>query len=416
MHRLTVFRYWSDVSPNALRLMMAVMILSALMMGVSGVTRVLFILRLGLGTEFFGIYNAFGAIGYMVMALPAGMLSAHLGLKRSMLLGVFVAMVGFILAPLVEYVPRVWWAPYLLSTQLLSAGGFAIFSVNASPAIMAATGPENRSKTYGMYSASRNLGTLVGMLVGGILPTMLATHLAVSLDTTEPYRLAMLGTAFCTVFSLWAVTRFRDVKEVKTQQPREAWDGFPVLPMSLIVVFVIFSQGAVAVCHSFCNAYMDEQLHLSVQFIGTLGALGQLCAVIIPITVPHLRKSLDNGMLLILSSVGSTLVLVPLFFVEHWLVAGLGRMGIMAMAAVWMPVIQMYQMEMVHHSWRPLAFALLSMALGINYGILSFFGGYIISLWGYPVLFLISCAITLVGSLILLLVMRLPIMRPQYAN
>ncbi len=416
MHRITALRYWSDISPNALRLMIAVMILSALMMGVSGVSRVLFILRLGLGAEFFGIYNAFGAIGYMGMALPAGMLSSHLGLKRSMLLGVAVALLGFMLPPLVEYLPRAWWAVYLLSTQLLSAGGYAIFSVNASPAIMATTGPENRSKTYGMYSSSRNLGTLVGMLVGGALPTMIATHLGVSLDTTEPYRIALLSTSFLTVFSLWAVIRFRDVKEIQSSQTREPRDIFPILPMSLIVVIVIFSQGAVAVCHSFCNAYMDEELRLSPQFIGTLGALGQLCAVMIPITVPHMRKSLDNGMLLILSSVGSALMLVPMFFMEHWLVAGLGRMGIMATSAVWMPVIQMYQMEMVHQSWRPVAFALLSMALGLNYGIISFFGGYIIASWGYPVLFMISCVVTLVGSLILLVVMRRPIMRPQYAN
>ncbi len=416
MHRITAIRYWSNISPNALRLMLAVMILSALMMGVSGVTRVLFILRLELGTEFFGIYNAFGAIGYMGMALPAGMLSARLGLKKSMLLGVSVAMVGFVLAPLVEFTPRTWWVTYLLFTQLCAAGGFAIFSVNASPAIMATTGPDNRSKTYGLYSASRNCGTLVGMLIGGVLPTILATYLEASLDTTEPYRIALLGTSFCTVFSLWAVTRFRDVRDVPSQAHGSAPDVFPVLPMSLIVMFVIFSQGAVAVCHSFCNAYMDEQLQLSPQFIGTLGALGQLCAVIIPIAVPRLRQRWDNGTLLIFASLGSALMLVPLFFLEHWLVAGLGRMGVMAMAAIWMPVIQIYQMEMVPQSRRPLAFALLSMALGINYGILSFFGGYIITLWSYSILFLVSCIITLVGSLILLLVMRRPVMQPQYAH
>lgn len=414
--RAAALRFWSDVNPNALRLIAATMIMSLLMMGVSSVTRTLFILRLGLGTEFFGIYNSFGALGYMGMSLMAGMLSSRLGLKKSMLLGLAVFTVGFVLSSLVESVPRPAWAAYALITQLVSAGGFAIFSVNASPAIMSTTGPGNRSKTYGMLSAARNFGTLVGMLAGGMLPSILAQALTLSLDDTAPYRIALLACTGINAAGIYAVTRFREGEDTEQDQQFTPREVFPVLPISLILIYVIFSQGAIAVCHSFCNAYMDEELRLSPQFIGILGALGQLCGVIIPFTMPRLSRHLDNGTLMLLASLGSALILLPLYFAEHWTMAGLARMGLMAMGSLWMPIIQIYQMEMVQRKWRPLAFSLLSVALGINYGTLSFFGGYIITEWGYPSLFLICALLTVAGSLILILIQRLPFMQPKYAN
>ena len=416
MIQSVAFRLWGDVNANARRLIVATMVLSMLMMGISSVTRTLFVLRLGLGPEFFGIYNAFGALGYMGLALPAGMLSARMGLKNSMLLGTVVFAAGFVLSPFVETLPRAAWGGYALATQLVSAGGFAIFSVNASPAIMATTQPDNRSKIYGMVSAARNFGTLVGMLAGGFLPARLAHALELSLATTEPYRLALIACSAVVLVGFYAVTRFREESERGERHRFDNRDVFPVLPIALVLAYVIFSQGAVAVCHSFCNAYMDEVLRLSPQFIGLLGALGQLCAVIIPFTVPRLSRYLDNGHLLALASLGSALILAPLYFLDHWLMAGFSRMGVMAMAAVWMPVIQIYQMEMVQRAWRPLAFALLSVALGINYGTLSFFGGYVISRWGYQTLFLSCALLTVMGSLVLMTIQRLPIMQPKYAN
>ncbi len=408
--------FWRDVNPDARRLMVATMILSSLMMGVGSVTRALFVLRLGLGTEFFGTFNAFGAVGYMGLAVPAGMLSRHIGLKRSMMLGAAVFVMGFVGGTLVESLPAAYWVTFALAMQLVLAGGFAMFSVNASPAIMSTTQPHNRSKIYGAVSAARNFGTLVGMLVGGFLPTILARSLDLSLDSTDPYRLAMLSCAVIVVPGIYAITRFREERQPQTQHKFDNRTMFPIMPVGMILIYVIFSQGAVAVCHSFCNAYMDEELRLSPGAIGILGALGQLCAVIVPFTVPRLSRYMNNGNLLAMASMGTAFMLLPLSLIEHWAGVGLGRLGVMSLSAIWMPVVQIYQMEMVQREWRPLAFALLSVALGLNYGTLSYFGGRVISHWGYPTLFLICAGLTVMGSLALFIVQRLPLMQPKYAN
>ncbi len=414
MIRRIALRYWSDVSPNALKLMLALMFLAFLTMGVSGVTGVLYVLRLGLGTEFLGMYNFAGSLGHLCTPLPASFLVRFLGLKRSMFLGVVVVIVGFWLTASVEFIPREAWTAYLLGSQFLTSCGFSIFLVNCTPAVMAVTDDQNRSKTYGMYSATRNFGALVGMLAGGMLPALMARQLQLALDDPAPFRLALMASTLSALVSLFVLVRYRETEGPQTTQNTPSWSTFPFFPVVLSLLTVVLSQGAVAVCYSFCNAYMDVELNLSPQFIGSLGAFGQLCAVVVPLAVPQLRKRLDNATVMVLVSLGGALMLVPFIATDHWLGAGFGRTGIMSMAAIWMPVAQMYQMELVPVAWRPTAYAMFSMSLSVNYGLVSFFGGYIISAWGFPFLFLASCLTTLLGCLILVVVIRNPIMRPQF--
>ena len=117
-----------------------------------------------------------------------------------------------------------------------------------------------------------------------------------------------------------------------------------------------------------------------------------------------------------MASLVSALLVAPIMMGESWILAGISRMGVMSMSAIWMPVIQMYQMEMVQAEYRPIAFALVSVALGANFGLISLFGGYIIEAWGYPSLFLIGAVAAVAGSVFLLAIRARPAMQPRFAN
>ena len=408
--------FWRGVNPDAQRLMLANMMLTLLMMGVDSVARVLFVLRLDLGTEFFGTFNTFRALGFTGLSLPAGVLGSRIGLKNSMLLGASMLTLGYVGGSLVESLPYAYWKTYTLGIQLVATGGFALFWVNASPALMSTTRPHNRPKIYGTLNAAGNFGALFGMLAGGFLPTTLARFLNLSLDTTHPYRLALLGCTLFAVPALLTIARFKGEQQSRARSQTGERNAFPLVPMVLLLLFVLLSQGAQAACYSFCNAYMDVQLRLSPDVIGVLGALGQLSAVLAPFTVPLLSRYMRKANLLVTTTMGTGLMLVPLTFIENWVGAGIGRLGVVSLAAIWNPVLQIFQMEMVPREWRPLAFALLSVAQGLNYGILSFLGGRAINLWGFPTLFLICAGLTVAGSLLLFVVRKLPFMQPQYAN
>lgn len=416
MIRVRALGYLRDLDPNALRLIRSIMFLSFLTMGISGVTGILFILRLGMGTEFLGLFNSFGALGHLSIPLPASLLARRIGLKRAMYLGISLAWLGFLLIATVEYLPRSVWTPYLLASQFVTSAGFSTFLVNCTPAVMAATVNRNRTKTYGLYSAARNLGSLAGMLTGGALPAVLAAYLGLTLDLPAPFRWALILSTLSALLSIAALTRYQESQEVQVSNLARDWSTFPWLPVAMSLATVVLSQGAVAACYSFCNAYMDIQLQLSPQFIGALGALGQFCAVLMPFTISWMRKRLGNAAIMGLVSLGAALMLVPLIAGNHWLGAGLARTGIMSMAAIWMPVAQMYQMELVSSAWRTTAYAGFSMSLSVNYGIVSLLGGRIVGAWGFSALFLISCLISLVGCLVLAIVIGRPVMRPQFAG
>ena len=109
--------FWRGVNPDAQRLMLANMILTLLMMGVDNVARVLFVLRLDLGTEFFGTFNTFRALGFTGLSLPAGVLGSRIGLKNSKLLGASMLTLGYVGGSLVESLPSDYWKTYTLGTQ-----------------------------------------------------------------------------------------------------------------------------------------------------------------------------------------------------------------------------------------------------------------------------------------------------------
>ncbi len=408
--------YWRGINPDAQKLLWATMTMSSLTLGFENVTRVLFVLRLDLGTEFFGTFNTFRAMGYTIMALAGGMLSSRIGLRNSMLSGLVVFALGSVAGSLVESIPHAYWVPYALGTQLISSGGFGIFAVNVSPAIMSTTRPHSRSKIYGASSVALNLGTLFGSLAGGFLPTLLARMLDLSLDSTAPFRIAMLSCIVIVLPGLHVLSRYQEYQQPDPQHQSDGIDPFPILAMTMFLVFVLFSQGAINVCYAFCNAYMDVQLLLSPNAIGFLGGIAQLCAVAVPFMLPRLIKRVNHANLLVLVSLVSVFMLVPLILLENWAGAGLGRLGLIAMGAIWMPVVQIYQMEMVQRKWRPMAYALVSVAQAVSFGAISYFGGRAINLWGYPTLFLLCGVLTVVGCLVLFSVQQLPFMQTRHAN
>ena len=75
--------------------------------GVQTLLKVLYILRLGYGLEYIGVFTATSALTYMAMSLPSGALGNRFGLKPAMALGGVFTTVGMVMLPMVEMMPAV---------------------------------------------------------------------------------------------------------------------------------------------------------------------------------------------------------------------------------------------------------------------------------------------------------------------
>jgi len=389
-------------------LLLATGILAVSFFGVTALLKILYILRLGYGPEYVGLFGASGALGYMAMSLPSGWLGERWGVSRTMALGAVVTTVGMIMLPLAESVPL--WARdgWPIASQIIQAGGYAMFSINFVPALMAATSPENRNSAYALSSTLRSLGTFVGTVAGGLLPGLLAGLVGQGLDSPVPYRLGLWIGPLISIVAIVPLLRMRGQDAVAGDVETIPDGAFPVLSVGLLILFVALGQAASATCQSFCNAYMDSDLALSPAMIGLISGVGQFAAIFAPMVLPRMARLRGNGWTLAVITLGSALTLTPLILFPHWLGAGLGRFGTLALAAMWMPTLQVYQMEMIAQRWRSLAYGTVSMAMGLSFALVSYGGGLIVAGWSYATLFGLGLLLSVGGAGLMGLFARKP--------
>jgi MFS family permease len=396
------------LSRNAWLLTISTGIMAVSFFGISSVLKILYVLRLGYGLEYVGMFGAMGAVGYMLMSLPSGALGSRLGAQRIMQLGGMTTILGMAVLPLTEFTGGALRSALPMVSQLVLTGGWAMYSVNMVPALMAATTVESRSSAYALNSVFRGLGTFIGAIVGGLLPGLFALWLAVEAEAPAAYRYGLwFAAAFC-LLGLLPLSLNRAMSQRVHKEDDATRGPFPVGRVALLAAFVYLSHGAWATSQTFVNAYMDTDLRLSTASIGLILGIGQFLAMLTPLLAPVLARRNGNGQTLMTVTLGTAVCLLPMALFTHWLPASLGLWGVVALGAIWMPALQVYQMELVEAQWRSLAYGILSMVMGFTFASISFAGGYIAAAWGYRSLFGLGVCISLAGAIFMWGLLRTP--------
>ena len=408
----TVF---SELSRDAKLLIVSTGVLAVSFFGVQMLLTVLYVLRLGYSVEYVGLFNASGALTYILSSLPAGAVGSRFGLRAAMMTGGMVTVLGMAMLPLTEFVPLALQYAWPILSQVVVTMGWALISINQVPALMAATTVRNRNSAYAFNGVLRGLGTFMGTMVGGFLPLLFAPLLGEAVEGPGPYRAALLTGAVLCIFGLIPLWLVRSSATTQTVQ-LQAGGAFPTLPVAFLVLHVFLGQMAPAACQSFCNAYMDRGLALSSATIGILTGIGQFTTILAPLLTPRLAARYGNGWTLMMGTVGTALSLLPLALIPHWSAAGAGRLGLLALSAIWMPALQVFQMELVPSHWRALTNGIISMAMGFAYASIGFGGGYLVAAWGYSALFSLAIGISLVGAGFMWTMLRSPRLRAWQAQ
>ena len=386
-------------------------LLSVSYMGIQNLLKVLYVLRLDYGLAYIGVFSATGALAYMAMSMPSGALGSRFGTQRVMFTGGIITVIGMAILPLTEFMPL--WARdgWPIFSQVVSSFGWCLFGVNLVPALMAVSTAHNRNRTYALNSMLKGLGTFVGTIAGGLLPGLLAAGLGHSVETPAPYRMALWIGAVLGMAALAPLALLKPVQVAQETAQAEEAAPFPMLPFVVIAVHVYLSHAGWATCQAFCNAYMDTELRLSPATIGLLTGVGQFAAVLAPLVAPRLAARYSNSWILMATTLGTAISLLPLALVSHWSTAGAGRLGIMVLAAIWMPALQVYQMELIDSQRRSLAYGIISTVMGFSFASISLAGGYIAAGWGYQSLFLLGVIISTAGAAVMWGVLKRPALR-----
>lgn len=383
--------------------------------GISSLLLNLYLLRMGYGPTFVGWVNATGAFSFAICSLPAGFLGARWDSRRLMITGIGIAIIGNGLlsqAELIRPGPR---DAFILATNALGLLGVAFYIVNGAPYLMGIAGAQERNHVFSMQGALFPLAGFFGSLVGGFLPGRFADLMNVTLDHSMPYRYTLLIASVLLVPALFILTATR--KPQAEQKQETAADHHAPFPLGLITLAAFVSllhvagEGAV---RTFFNVYLDAGLNVSTSLIGTLMATGQLLAVPAALAVPLFTGRFGNHHTVVISTIGTPLMLVPMAFFPHWGPASFCFMSIMALAAVRRPAFVVYNQEIVPARWRATMSGASAMMAGIGYSLIALGGGYTITTAGYGALFLTGAAFTALGALIFWAYFRTP--RGEFAR
>ena len=360
----------------------------------------LYLLRLGFGPEFIGMVNAGLSLAGVVFSLPAGALGRRFTIRRMMVVGLSVAVLGFGLLPLADFIPKSWQGGWILVSYIIGSLGISIYLVNANPFLMGATTSEERGHAFSLQAALWPLAGFAGSLVGGLLPGLFAAMVGVSLDDPRPYQFPLLLAAVALIPAVIAMYATGDQNAKHTVENVAETQTAPyglIALMSLVVLLQVAGEGA---ARTFFNVYLDAKLNMLTSQIGVLSAIGQLLAVPAALAAPLLMKRWGKGRTFFTISLAMALSLLPIAWIPHWGAASLGFICMMALASIARPVIQVYQQEVVKSAWQSTMSGATTMTAGLSFGMMAFGGGYLITVFGYPSLFLTGAGLTAVGAVL----------------
>jgi MFS family permease len=176
----------------------------------------------------------------------------------------------------------------------------------------------------------------------------------------------------------------------------------------VLLLHVFLMNGGTGTVNAFGNAYMDTDLNLSAAAIGFITGAGQFVAILAPIMMPVLAARRSNAWTLMMAALGTAVCIIPIAFVPAWYAVGIGRLGMIAIGAVWLPSLQAFQMNVVEKHWRSLAYGAVSTGMGFGFGIVSLVGGFIAATYGYSLLFSIGIIMCAAGGVVMWGIRKVP--------
>ena len=368
----------------------------------------LYLLRLGYGPEFIGLFTAVSTFAYTLFCLPAGALGTRWGSRRMLITGAGMMMAGSLLLPLAEMTPPAWRAAWLMATSVLARLGLALYHVNGAPFLMGITGSEERVHAFSVEAGLGLLTGFAGSLVGGLLPGLFAAATSLPLEDPAPYRYPLLISGLLVIPAVLALLSTHESHAERASE-RVARSTRPPYGLLALVAAVIFLRTAgEGPLRTFFNVYLDDALHTPTALIGSVTAAIQLLSGLAALAAPLVVARWDNRRIIILGALGTALSLLPVALIPHWKAAGLGTLGLSVLSWISLIPLRIYTQEIVSSGWQPAMSGVLNMADGLSVAAMSLGGGYIISAVGYPALFLLGAALTASSALVFWAYFRVP--------
>ena len=399
-----------NVFSSQARLFLLVLVGMALVVdGIYAVLLNLYLLRLGYGTELIGLVNAAGLLAFAAASLPAGILGARYSNTSMMKWGAALSTLGACCLPLAEALPATLSEAWLVGNYALLLVGFSFFFVNGAPFLLNVVAVEQKHRAFSLKTAAWALAGFAGSLLGGVLPGLLAAQIQTSLDSPAPYRLTLhLASGVMVLATLLLLWRIRPLPvegpapsptNSEPAQPQN-WSRALLVLIGVMTFIRLFQVAGSATVMVYFNVYMDQQLLVATATIGTIAAIGRLTGVPTALLTPRLVWRWGEINVIIWSSLATSLCLLPMALVEHWLAAALGYIGALAVTSIRYTAFVVYILDLVPKAQQSVMAGSGEMAAGLSFSMMALGGGLLLTLFAFRDLFLLGTLLSLLGTLL----------------
>ncbi|MDQ6643537.1 MAG: MFS transporter [Chloroflexota bacterium] len=393
--------------------------LSGVTTGILLVLYNLYLFSLGYGADFIGVVLFVGTIGAGVAIFPAGICIDRFGGKTVLIwsnLLIGFAGVGQILfrQPL----------PLLVSAFVAGIGAACTIVVNAPFLSMNST-PGERSHLFSLNIALGLVTTVVGNIIGGMLPEWfhsiswfmapLPPWLRLLLANQPDPRSYQLSLLFAGAIALPSLIPLFMLKEKRHPTLPNSGLTLPrfdtnlllsirsivVSPIFFLILVQVMIGAGAGLFIPYFNIYFVQGLKASPALFGLLSGGATAVTALLTLMAPWLARRVGRVNSVVVTQVSSipllvTIGLIPLLPLAATLY--IFRQGLMDMSS---GVLQVYSMEAVAEQYRGVANSGYQAAFLVPWALMAPIGGVIITHFGYPAIFIGGALSYLLASLIL---------------
>ncbi len=393
--------------------------LSGVTTGILLVLYNLYLFSLGYGADFIGVVLFVGTLGAGVAIFPAGICIDRFGGKTVLIwsnLLIGFAGVGQILfrQPL----------PLLVSAFVAGIGAACTIVVNAPFLSMNST-PGERSHLFSLNIALGLVTTVVGNIIGGMLPEWfhsiswlmapLPPWLRLLLANQPDPRSYQLSLLFAGAIALPSLIPLFMLKEKRHPTLPNSGLTLPrfdtnlllsirsivVSPIFFLILVQVMIGAGAGLFIPYFNIYFVQGLKAPPALFGLLSGGATAVTALLTLTAPWLARRVGKVNSVVVTQVSSIPLLVMIGLIPLLPIAAtlyIFRQGLMDMSS---GVLQVYSMEAVAEQYRGVANSGYQAAFLVPWALMAPIGGVIITHFGYPAVFIGGALSYLLASLIL---------------
>jgi len=142
----------------------------------------LYILTLGINNDGLGLIRSATPLAALLLGLPLGLLSDHIGRRKSMVLGLSTCFIGMFLQIQLSHFGLI----FLFG--LIQGAGLMLYQVSQPPFIMAASREEDQALVFSLNFGLITLAAMIGNLIGGQFPKLFENTFDIIAGSASSYR------------------------------------------------------------------------------------------------------------------------------------------------------------------------------------------------------------------------------------